>query len=249
MEIADLNLISDFEAGIKCLQNNPSFISKLKPPQLYSFTFWTYGALIIAVFATFGNLFNRLKKLIHQTSIQFWVLYRNSKYPPTVDHDDLDFDFSDDEDSPESDDDDLNLSGSLDSVGSEDGYDANEVFRYAENDDEGQNGNFTFRRRNGFSWSDFAAGKSVVQLWDSFGLGFDLDDDEDEVSIWDLNQEVKISSGQRCTAAVAADTVVLTAEVNGGNGEVGFGTYDSRVDETSPAIYAAWRPRRRVGSE
>ncbi|XP_076912041.1 uncharacterized protein LOC143570225 [Bidens hawaiensis] len=248
MEIADLNLISDFEAGIKCLQNNPSFISKLKPPQLYSFTFWTYGALIIAVFATFGNLFNRLKKLIHQTSTQFWILYRNSQCPPTVDHDDLDFDFSDDEDSPESDDDDLN---SLDSIETDEDNDANEVFRYAENDDQGQNGNFTLRRNNNkFSWSDFTTGKSVVQLWDSLGLGFEFDDGEDEVSIWDLNHDVKISSGRRCTAAVAAaETVVVTAEVDGNNGGVGFGTYDSRVDEMSPAIYAAWRPRRRVGSE
>ncbi|KAM0016770.1 hypothetical protein Hdeb2414_s0028g00700301 [Helianthus debilis subsp. tardiflorus] len=244
MEIAKLNLISDFEAGIKCLQN-PSLISKL--PQLYSF--WTYGALIIAVFATFTNIFKKIKMFIHHIRLKLLLSYQNTCPQQIFDDDDFDFDFSDDggsDDTPSSvaeSDEDIEHS-------EDDGHGrGNEVFR-AEGggnywNDEGHDGNFTLRRRNGFSWSDFSAGKSVVQLWDSFGLGLDFEDDENEIAIWDLDREVKLSSGRRVTAARGEETVVLTAEVDGGNGGVGFGTYDSRVDERSPAIYAAWRPRQR----
>ncbi|KAI3818293.1 hypothetical protein L1987_12097 [Smallanthus sonchifolius] len=213
MEIAELNLIGDFEAGMKCLQN-PSLISKLssidKFPQLY-------------------------------------ISCQNS-YPQHIfDDDDFDFDFSDeggDDDTPssvaESDDEELD---------SEDGR-VDEVFR-VEGSSLRREGGFGLRRRNGFSLSDFSAGKSVVQLWDSFGLGLDFEDDGldygGEIAIWDLDRDVKISSGRRCqvAAATVAENVVVTAEMNGSNGGVGFGTYDSRVDGTSPAIYAAWRPRQR----
>ncbi|GJT49482.1 ribonuclease H-like domain-containing protein [Tanacetum coccineum] len=81
-----------------------------------------------------------------------------------------------------------------------------------------KNGNYTLRRRNGFSWSDFSAGKSVVQLWDSFGLGLDFEDDEydhgSEIAIWDLDKDLKISSGRRCAVMGAAESVVLTAEMS-----------------------------------
>ncbi|CAH1416911.1 unnamed protein product [Lactuca virosa] len=224
MEITELNLIGDFEAGMKCLQN-PSLLSTVslidKVPRFYSY--WTWGALILAVFATFTSIFG---------------------------DDDLDFDFSDDDgddDTPssvaESDDEELD---------SEDGH-PDEVFRAEGSsfwgNNRGSDGNFTLRRRNGFSLSDFSAGKSVVQLWDSFGLGLDFEDDESEygseIAIWDLDRDVKLSSGRRCEVAAVADNVVLTAEMNDNNGEVGFRTYDSRVDGKSPAIYATWRSRHR----
>ncbi|KAI3744345.1 hypothetical protein L1987_57424 [Smallanthus sonchifolius] len=219
MEIADLNLIGDFEAGMKCLQN-PSLLSKLslldKLPQLYSF--WTCGALILAVFATFTSVFNRIKLFIHQIRLRFLVSCQNSCPQQIFDDDDFDFDFSDDggdDDTPssvaESDDEELESE--------EDCADA--VFR-AEGCSYwgGQNGNLTLGRRNGFSLSDFSAGKSVVQLWDSFGLGLDFEDDESEygsqIAIWDLDRDVKLSSGRRCQVPPAtAENVVLTAEMNG----------------------------------
>ncbi|KAK9051093.1 hypothetical protein SSX86_027719 [Deinandra increscens subsp. villosa] len=253
MEIAELNLnlVGDFEAGMKCLQN-PSLISNLsiigKLPQLYSF--WTFGALILAVFATFTNVFNKIKLFIHQIRVKFLTSCQNS-CPQQIFNDDddfdFDFDFSDDgdDDTPSSvaESDEEELESEDDRVSA--------VFRaegssyWGEN--EGHDGNLTLRRRNGFSWSDFSAGKSVVQLWDSFGLGLDFEDDESEIAIWDLDRDVKLSSGRRCqvAAASAAEKVVLTAEMNDGDGGVGFGTYDSRVDGECPAIYAAWRPRQR----
>lgn len=251
MEITELNLIGDFEAGMKCLQN-PSLLSKVslidKVPRVYSL--WTWGALILAVFATFTSVFNRIKLFIYQIRLKILASCQKSCPQQIFGDDDFDFDFSDDDgddDTPssvaESDDEELD---------SEDGH-ADEVFRaegssfwgnYREPD-----GNFTLRRRNGFSLSDFSAGKSVVQLWDSFGLGLDFEDDESdygsEIAIWDLDRDVKISSGRRCEVAAAAENVVLTAEMNDRNGGVGFSTYDSRVDGKSPAMYATWRPRHR----
>lgn len=248
MEITELNLIGDFEAGIKCLQN-PSLLSKIslndKVPQLYSF--WTFGALVLAVFATFTSVFNRIKLFLHVIRDKLLSSYHKSCPQQIFDQDDFDFDLSDDDgddDTPssvaESDDEDEEFD-------SDENRD-NEVFRVWGNS-EGQNGDFGLRRRNGFSWSDFSAGKSVVQLWDSFGLGLDFENDEfdtrNEIAVWDFNHDVKISSGRRCEVAPVPANVVLTAEMNGSNGEVGFGTYDSRVDGKSPEIYATWQPRRR----
>nr|XP_043624793.1 uncharacterized protein LOC122596309 [Erigeron canadensis] len=229
MEITELNLIGDFEAGIKCLQqNHPSILSNLSLiPQLYSY--WTWGALLIAVFATFTNIFNRLKTFIYSIRFKLITSCQKTCQPQTFDQDDFDFDFSDDEDC-----DDDTPSSVADSDDQElDSEDENVVFRH-----EGQNGDFALRRRNGFSWSDFSAGKSVVQLWDSFGLGLDFEDDEydnsGEIGIWDVN----MNSGRRGTAAKTPENVVVTADVVGG-----FGGYDCRMGGKLPEILAAWRPR------
>ncbi|KAD4983053.1 hypothetical protein R6Q59_002702 [Mikania micrantha] len=244
MEITELNLIGDFEAGMKCLQN-PSLISKLslidKLPQFYSF--WTCGALIIAVFATFTNVFNKIKLFIYQIRLRLINSCQNSCPQQIFDDDDFDFDFSDDDydDTPSS-----VAESDNEELESEDEDRVNAVFRA-----EGSLSNLSLRRRNGFSWSDFSAGKSVVQLWDSFGLGLDFEDDESEhggeIAIWDLDRDVKLSSGRRLQVAAAspAEKVVLTAEMDDGTGKVGFGTYDCRVNGRTPAIYAAWRPRQR----
>ncbi|KAK1425668.1 hypothetical protein QVD17_21023 [Tagetes erecta] len=229
MEIADLNLIADFEAGIKCLQN-PSLISKLssldKIPKLYSF--WTFTALIIAVFATFTNTFNKIKLFIHQIRLKFLNSCQNS-YPERIfDDDDFDFDFSDDDDqdfdTPSSVAESDNEDHELDSEDDESNR-VGAVFRAEGLDcwgnDEGYDGNFTLRRRNRFSWSDFSAGKSVVQLWDSFGLGLDFEDDEydykGKIGILDLNLNRDL-----CQIPAAAENSGACTE-----------------------ICASWRPRRR----
>ncbi|XP_076899597.1 uncharacterized protein LOC143553491 [Bidens hawaiensis] len=192
MEIADLNLIGDFEAGMKCLQN-PSLISKLslinKLPQLYSF--WTCGALVIAVFATFTSVFNNIKLFIIQhIRVRFLLSCQNSPHHIFDDDDDCEFDFSDDDGTMSS-----IVESDDDGTDSEEDRVDNEVLRveggsgyFNVNDSEGQNGNYTLRRRNRFSWSDFSTGKSVVQLWDSIGLGLDFEDDESDpegkIGIW-----------------------------------------------------------------
>ncbi|GJY95084.1 hypothetical protein Tco_0511445 [Tanacetum coccineum] len=156
------------------------------------------------------------------------------------DDEDFDFDFSSDDGV-----DDDTPSSVADSDYESEQDIPNEVFRAEGGSsyyDQGQNGNYTLRRRNGFSWSDFSAGKSVVQLWDSFGLGLDFEDDEydhgSEIAIWDLDKDLKISSGRRCAVVGAAESVVLTAEMSRSSRGVGFGGYDK-----SPAVYAAWRPQ------
>ena len=68
MEIPVINRISDFEAGISSL-NNPSFLSQVyalsgieKIYQAYSF--WKWGALILALLASLSTIINKLKILI-----------------------------------------------------------------------------------------------------------------------------------------------------------------------------------------
>ncbi|KAJ6718776.1 hypothetical protein OIU79_006610 [Salix purpurea] len=68
MEIPVINRISDFETGITSLQN-PSFLSQIfalsgveKIHQAYSF--WKWGALLLALVASFTTIINRFKILV-----------------------------------------------------------------------------------------------------------------------------------------------------------------------------------------
>ncbi|KAL4569275.1 hypothetical protein LXL04_024911 [Taraxacum kok-saghyz] len=58
-------------------------------------------------------------------------------------------------------------------------------------------------------------------------MGIDFEDDESdygsEIAIWDLDRDVKLSSGRRCKVAAASDNVVLTAEMNDSNDGVAHG--------------------------
>lgn len=252
MEITEISMLSDFEAGMKCLQN-PSILSRFSPfPQLYSFCKW--GALFLAFFATFTSVLRKIK-LLTIRRINSLVSPSQPLFTQLLAGDDDDFDFSDD--------DDVSSSGTVsdddeefDSTSSFEDQNQNAEYVYVAgsslfSDDRGQNDDCGLRRRNRFSWSDFSAGKSVVKLWDSFGFGLDFDenDDDSEVPIWDFNGDVKMSDifgGKYSISAGSTSSspdVVLSAELSD-NDCVLFGAYDRRMGRESPAIYAEWRPRR-----
>lgn len=148
-------MISNFEADVKYLQN-PSLISQFfslsnieKVPEVYSF--WKWGALFFAIFATFSSLFRRIK---------FTFIYLRRIDPsaePILQYLSEDFDFSDDDDdecsSASSNDEEL-----ITPTGDRD-------FSVA-----GKKSNLKLRRRRSsyelFPLTEFVAGKSVVKLWD-----------------------------------------------------------------------------------
>uniref|UniRef100_A0A5B6YGY0 Uncharacterized protein n=1 Tax=Davidia involucrata TaxID=16924 RepID=A0A5B6YGY0_DAVIN len=245
MEIPEINMISDFEAGMNCLQN-PSLLSRSfslsgdgKLSQVYSI--WKWGALILALVATFsGILINRIKILLNR----FRRLKTLASSEPLLQQfDDDESDFSDDDtcSSASSEDEDYESTSSF-----EDRQSVDEDFCVA-----GSSLRLRRCRSRGdrFSWSDFATGKSVVKLWDSFGLGLDLEDSSGSViSIWDLNKDKKISSifGGRCqipSISMSSPEVILSAEMNNRN-NVALGLYDTRVGRQIPAISAEWWPKR-----
>lgn len=234
-------MLSDFEAGMKCLQN-PSFISRFS-----SFpSFWKWGALIFAIFATFGSVIKRIKLIL----IRLHTVKPSSNQTVYVsefsDDDDVSLASSDDEQEGEEDrpttsfrgqhrvDDDFCVRGSILSFKTQ-----------------WQNGQLRQRRRrtSGGTWSEFASGKSVVKLWDSLGFTLDIDEDlfnydpKNVVSTWDLHHEEKPSdlSGGAWGVPAAVPTVLFTAEGNEKGDGLILGGYDTRMRSSVPALYAEWR--------
>ncbi|KAK3018735.1 hypothetical protein RJ639_003029 [Escallonia herrerae] len=256
MEITDINIITDFGAGMKCLQN-PSLISRFlslsgieKVPQVYSF--WKWGAIVLVIFAAFTGVINRIKLLIIRVRT---VKCLPSVSQPLLQESEDDFDLTDDETSSSvaaSDyDDDTDQTSTF-----EDRRQVDEDFRVAGSSScwgrQWQNGDSKLGRRCSvgdlFSWPEFSAGKSVVKLWDSFGLGLDFEDSfETKISTWDLNKDVKISSifggrGQIPAVALASPAVLLSGELSNNAGFL-LAAHDVRMGRHNPAIRAEWRPR------
>ncbi|XP_060214830.1 uncharacterized protein LOC132641761 [Lycium barbarum] len=223
MDFPEINMISNFEAGVKCLQN-PSLFSRFfsfspieKVPQFH--IFWKWGALILAILATFSSLVRKLKVL--------FILIRKIKpsTEPLLQYLGEDFDISDDDVDDNNNDDDDKCSSSEES-------DDDDLLL-----DEGQNRNFTVAGSS-FYFKEkgqnrnlrlFSAGKNVVKLWDSLGLGLDYEYEDlskSVVSLWDLNQEVKIEN-------------LFFSSKNDENGVVLAG-YDKRMKNESPVICADW---------
>lgn len=245
MEIPDLNMISDFEAGMNCLQN-PSLISRSFAISGIGNSFWKWGALILAVVATFGSIIRRIKLLF------IYIRTVKPSAEPLLQYLTDDFDFSDDDDdelssdSSEEDDVTRNPSSFSDRVDRDFGVAGSGFSCFRE---QGRNGNFRNRRRRGsferFPWADFAAGKSVVKLWDNLSLGYDFDE---EVRVWDLNKDLKFPNIFGDSSVVPAMTmgspaVVLSSEVrenNSNNNDVVLSAYDTRMKGQAPAICASW---------
>uniref|UniRef100_A0A6N2MXI2 Uncharacterized protein n=1 Tax=Salix viminalis TaxID=40686 RepID=A0A6N2MXI2_SALVM len=266
MEIPVINRISDFETGITSLQN-PSFLSQIfalsgveKIHQAYSF--WKWGALLLALVASSTTIINRFKILV----------FRFKNHPlissPSLITNQEDYDYesetdlscsssislSDEEQEEES----LSASRSWRSV---DDRDQDFCVRGSGNryiDAQWQNGNSRPRRRRNssigdfFSLSDFTNERNVVKLWDNLGLGLGLnlsngsDSRNAVVSFYDINKEQNICSifGSKCegfSAVSPSPSVVVSAETNL-SGHSSLSLWDSRVGFRMPEVFAELRP-------
>lgn len=232
MEIPGLNMITDFE-----VLQNPSLFSRVFPLSgvfslsgtgefLKLYSFWQWGALILALVATFTALITTIR-----LSFVRFVKSLDSSVPPIEQ-------FLDDSDSdPDS------VDSPSTASSDDEGYSRSTSFCWSDkqiDEDFSVAGSSPRLRRlrscvNGFSWSDFAKGKSVVKLWDSLGLEFDFEDDSSEsgVSIWD--------------SSTSSPAVFFSAGTSSGNNnDVLLSAYDARIGGEKPAICAEW-PRRRRG--
>lgn len=210
MELTKLNMLSDFVSPV------------VRVPHVYN-SLWQWGALILALIATFTSISTRIKHII------IWVrsIKRSSSKQLLQCFDD-DFDFSDDEDdtsSTPSDDDETDDENSVDS------QDEPEL------------------RRDAFSWSDFSAGNSVVKLWDSFGLNLDFQDSsESENTTWGSDKDLKISDllvakNKIPAAGKSSPAVVYLAEMSE-NDRFVLGAYDRRISNDIPVVCTEWGPLR-----
>lgn len=264
-----INRIGNFESGITSLQN-PSFVSQIlslsQIPVFQAYGFWKWGALIIAVVASFGTIVSRIKLLVTRLRCRYCSSVVSEPFLRMLDDDD----FSDvSEDEAVDEDEDVSWSSSSSISEFEDDDDerpstsGDSNWRHVDEnfcvkgsghylDDQGQNRNLRLRRRkslseNRFSWSDFATGKSVVKLWDSLGLGLDHDDTSGKVvSMYDMDKEQKISTVfggklQAPATATSLSSTILSAETRL-SGTVSLGVWDTRAGCRIPAMFAEWGP-------
>lgn len=232
-----MNMLSDFEVGMKFE----------KIPQVYSF--WKWGAVIFAIFATFSSIIRRIKLIfIHFHTVK-----------PSLHQIEEIFEYSDD--------DDISLASSDDEQDERENVQTTSFGGQHRVDEDFcvkgsclsfksqlQNGLKQRRRRSsGGAWSEFSYGKNVVKLWDSLGLSLDFDEDlfnyesKSVVSTWESREDKKSSDffGDVWNVSAAAppmtsSTMVLTAEGNGKGDRVILSGYDTRMRRRVPALYAEW---------
>ncbi|XP_052198241.1 uncharacterized protein LOC127805519 [Diospyros lotus] len=247
--IPELSIISGFEAGMNCLQN-PSLIHWLFSDSgigkaVHVYGFWKWGALILALVATFCGVITRIKLLVLRLCEVQIFRSQGASFRQ------LDSEYDSDEDEDDS--------GSLDSSDGEGFRPATAVEQdycvagsssYG-GDRRGDGSGLRLRRRisgDRFSWSDFAGGRSVVKMWDNFSFGLDFEENfsRSVVSMWDLNRDQKVSSfscGKLQIPALSSSSpaVVLSGGTNNGCDKFLLGVYDARSGQRIPAISAEWR--------
>lgn len=251
MEVPVISRLSDFQMGLNSWQN-PSLLSQITSSVLgiqsvsiaYSFCKW--GAVILALVATFGSLINRIKICV----IRF---RRDGPSLPSIpllnQLDDDDYSGSDDDDDEEEE-----TCSSLSSEFEEEEEDDDETtpslssfnwravdedFRVRGSghdlDDQLQSGNVRFRRRRSisdiFSLSEIANSKSVVKLWDSIGFGLGLDFDD-----YDL------STGSMAPATSSKSPAMVISAEKYASGKTALKIWDTRLRCGIPAVIAEWGP-------
>lgn len=253
-----INRIGDFEAGITSLQN-PTFLSQIfalsgieKIHQAYSF--WKWGALILALVASFTTIVNRIKILI--VRIQNHHLIAS---PPLLSkQEDYDYDSETDTSCSSSLSEDEDEDSEQPASSSHSWRSIDEDFSVRSSghhiDDRRQNGNFMLRRLPNssigdlFSWPELTNGKNVVKLWDNLGLGLELNlnynKSRNVISVFDMNNDQNICSifgGKHEATAVSTSSsspaVLLTSEANV------LRVWDTRVGRRIPEILAEWKPK------
>ncbi|CAI9756059.1 unnamed protein product [Fraxinus pennsylvanica] len=198
---------------MNCLRN-PYLISRFfsMVPQAHNFCKW--GALILALLATFSSIIRRIK-------IIFIHLHAFKPSPSQAFVQSNDFEFSDDDEcssvsSQEEE-------GSSPATSFQDQQAVDEDFCVKGSNfylrSQSQNGNLRNRGRQccGGEWlplSEFTSGKNVVKLWD----------------YWTIPE-----------VTVASPECFLTEEGNGKGDRVVFNGYDTRMPRRVPAISAKWR--------
>lgn len=243
-----INRISDFESGMSSLQRQSlislSGIESVSKP----YSFWKWGALILAVLASFGAIIRRVKILIIKfqsdaASLQeplLRALDGNDSLDETCSLSPSSSECCDNDAQEEIGDREL-IGGS--SVG--DRRTTDEIFQVKGTgvdflDHPWQlRGTAGLQRRRsvGDHLSEFASGRSVVKLWDNLGLGLGLELDGDDLISWNHpNRSRNTYSSSSASPAVIVNKTSASS----------LGFWDTREASRRPAILAEWGPQ--IGS-
>ncbi|KAK7310056.1 hypothetical protein RJT34_07270 [Clitoria ternatea] len=257
MQVPLIDRINDLQVGLNSLQN-PSFPSQITTTfsgiqsVSIAYNFCKWGAVILALVATFGSIINRVTIFI--------IRFRSKapSLPPLYDTDV--YSSSDDDDDYQNDDDDLTYSSSefedepsasssftrLDQFfrvrGAGHNYYNNDNYNSIDDEFQTQDGKHKRRPSIGdiFSLSEIANSKGVVKLWDSigFGLGLDFDDYEDGVvSAYDVS-----NGNAPVPASSTASPAVVVSAGEGACGNLELEIWDTRLRRRKPTVVAEWGP-------
>ncbi|KAG5059874.1 hypothetical protein AAZX31_01G073700 [Glycine max] len=240
--LIDIDRINDLQVGLNSLQN-PSFPIPSQITTSLAYNFCKWGAVILALVATFGSIINR---------VTIFIIRFRAKAPSlpslTLNDDNFYTSSSSDDDDDDDNDDDLTYSSSE----PEDEPSASSSFirlddyfrlRGTDNnnnnnlDDEFQTQNGTHKRCRSigdiFSLSELANSKSVVKLWDTigFGLGLDFDDYDGYY----------VGNAAVPTSSTASPSVVVSAG-EGACGNLALEIWDTRLRRRKPTVVAEWGP-------
>ncbi|OIW21195.1 hypothetical protein TanjilG_30791 [Lupinus angustifolius] len=231
MQVPLIDMLNDLQLGFNSLQNPSQITFFLSISIAYNFCKW--GAVILALVATFSTFINRVTIFI--------IRFRNKaasslpSLPCLDDYDDSDedddYEFSnDDDDAPSSE------------FEEDEEYDQPSAsasgfyFRLSgSGSDEFRNETGMHKRRRSigdiFSLSEIANSESVIKLWDSigFGLGLDFDDYEDPVT----------PRGKSPVILTSSPSVVVSAG-EGSCGNLAVEVWDTRLRRRKPSVVAEW---------
>ncbi|XP_004514831.1 uncharacterized protein [Cicer arietinum] len=250
MHVPLIDRLSDFQLGFNSLQN-PSFSSQITTTSFngiqsvsIAFNFCKWGAVILALVATFSSIINKVTVFI------IHLRKKASSLPSIAFDDDDDYTTSDDEDSA-NDDDVISYSSSSDfeeepSISSSSSF--HEFFRVSGSsyriNDEFQSLNDRHKRQRSigdiFSLFELAKNENVVKLWDSIGFGLGLDFDDYEDGVFSSKNDV-VSKQHAPSSSVASPAVVVSAG-EGGRGNLAVEIWDTRLRRRKPSVVAEWGP-------
>lgn len=260
-----MNRLSDFEAGISSLQD-PSFLSQFLSFSVrtiaQAYGLWKWGALILALVASFGTIINRIRFLVikYQNDLVSASPAQSQSFLRSCvdrsEEDDACSSSSCSASSSETEEDEIELMSSP----LEDPSRKHEVFvvkgsANAQREDMSSN----LRRRRSFLCdhsSGFCDPTNVVKLW-NLGLEIGLDSEGesptsfgDAISITDLTTGQILSSFSSGTSGIPAisaaplqsPAAILSAGMSS-SGNMALRVWDTRTGRRAPSIIAEWAPR------
>ena len=239
MEVPVVQRLSDFQVSMNSL-HNPSFFAGIQSVSI-AYNFCKWGAVIIALVATFGSIISRVKILI----IRLRRGTHNSL--PSLSISDDDYSSGSDDDEPYSPS--LSLSSDFQEEEEDRPTSSSSFFTWRRTDEdftvrgcddnsESKNGNVKLQRCRSigdiFSFSEIANSKSVVKLWDSIGFGLELDFEDCDFFSGTVYPVPAVST--------SSPAVVVSAGEND-SGNLGLQVWDTRLRQGIPAMIAEWEPQ------
>ncbi|KAK4764617.1 hypothetical protein SAY86_025707 [Trapa natans] len=251
MDIPVINRISDFDAGIASIQGQSllSLSGVTRASRAYSF--WKWGALILAILASFSAIIRRIRILVIRLqsdadSLRESLIQRLDDGDESLDEtsslSSSSSDCYDEDDEEEVEDGELIVGSPVEGPRR-----TNEIFQvkgtgfdFFESPWQSRSScscssGLRRRRSMGNHFSEFASGKSVVKLWDNlrFGLGLELDGD----ALISRNHTNPSQSTSSSSSSMWPSLVLEKASA------ASLGLWDTRAASRRPAILAEWGPQ------